>query len=40
VGISFIGAQWSDCVARGLAYAFEQTTKARKAPRFEPTLRL
>jgi amidase len=40
VGISFIGAQWSDASLVGLAYAFEQTTKARKAPRFEPTLRL
>ena len=40
VGISFIGAQWSDPLLVGLAYAFEQTTKARKAPRFEPTLRL
>ena len=40
VGISFIGAQWSDPSLVGLAYAFEQTTKARKAPRFEPTLRL
>ena len=40
VGMSFIGAQWSDGTLIGLAYAFEQATKVRRHPRFEPTVRL
>lgn len=34
VGISFIGAAWSEAKLIALAYAFEQKTKARKAPRY------
>jgi len=38
VGISFFGRAWSEPVLLKLAYAFEQTTKARKAPRFAPSV--
>jgi amidase len=36
VGISFFGRAWSEPVLIRLAFAFEQTTKIRKAPRFLP----
>ncbi|HTY64634.1 MAG TPA: amidase [Acidobacteriota bacterium] len=38
LGISFIGRAWSEPRLIGLAYAFEQATKHRTAPRFLPTV--
>ena len=38
VGISFFGRAWSEPVLLKLAYSFEQATKARKAPKFLPTV--
>src|ERR1700728_3580959 len=38
VGISFFGRAWSEPTLIRLAFAFEQTTKARQAPRFLPTI--
>ncbi len=40
VGISFIGRAWSEGVLVRLAYAFEQATKHRQAPRFLSSVRL
>ena len=37
VGISFIGAAYSEPTLLRLAYAFEQITRMRQAPRFLPT---
>ena len=38
VGISFFGRAWSEPVLIRLAFAFEQTTRARQAPRFLSTI--
>jgi amidase len=38
VGISFFGRAWSEPVLIRVAYAFEQATNVRKAPRFLPTV--
>jgi len=37
VGISFFGAAWSEPKLISLAYAFEQMTRFRRAPKFLPT---
>ena len=34
LGITFMGLAWSEATLLKLAYAFEQATKVRKAPRF------
>lgn len=36
IGISFLGAAWSDARLLGLGYAFEQASKARREPEFLP----
>lgn len=38
VGLSFVGPRWSEPLLLGLGYAFEQATRARRAPTFVPTL--
>lgn len=38
VGLSIFGAAWSEAKLIGIAYAFEQRTKARRAPLYLPTL--
>lgn len=39
VGMSFFGRAWSDARLIALAYAYEQATVHRRAPRFLPTVR-
>ena len=40
VGISFFGRAWSEPTLLKIAYGFEQATKARRAPKFLPTVDL
>lgn len=40
VGISFFGRAWSEPTLIKIAYGFEQATKARKAPKFLPSIEL
>jgi amidase len=37
VGLSFFGAAWSEAKLIGMAYAYEQRSQARQAPRFLPS---
>ena len=38
VGLSFVGTAWSEARLIALAYAFEQATKARRAPEYPKTI--
>ena len=38
VGLSFVGAAWSDALLLDLGEGFERATRARRAPTFAPTL--
>jgi amidase len=40
VGLTFIGRAWSESRLIALAYAYEQSTKHRRAPTFPPTIPL
>ena len=37
VGVSFVGPAWSEPTLIKLAYAYEQATRVRRAPRLLPT---
>jgi amidase len=38
VGMSFFGRAYSEPTLLKIAFAFEQATKARKPPQFQPTI--
>jgi amidase len=38
VGLSFMGAKWSDALILSLGYAYEQATQKRLEPRFVPSI--
>ena len=38
VGVSFAGTAWSEAKLIKFAFAYEQTAKARRAPRYYRTL--
>jgi amidase len=38
VGVSFFGRAWSEPVLIKAAYAYEQASRIRRAPRFTPTV--
>ena len=40
VGISFVGAAWSEATLIGMAYAYEQASKRRRAPAFPGTVNI
>ena len=37
IGLSFIGAAWSEAALLALGYAFEQAMQARRAPTYRPS---
>jgi amidase len=40
VGVSFFGRAWSEPLLLGIAYSFEQASKARRPPQFLPAVKL
>ena len=40
VGLSFVGTAWSDAALIGMAYAYEQASRRRRAPTFPATIKV
>jgi amidase len=40
VGLSFVGGAWSEAALIGMAYAYEQASRRRRAPTYPATLKL